>query len=52
MAEKEPEVVQIDNDDDMEEPQAKGPRNCCLAEEYARTLDEAYGRFQRPHQRR
>ena len=46
MAEKEPEVVQIDDDDDdVEELQAKGPRNCHLAEEYARTLDEAMEDF-------
>ena len=45
MAEKEPEVVQIDHDNDVEELQAKGPRNCHLAEEYARTLDEAMEDF-------
>ena len=32
MAEKEPEIVQIDNDDDTEEHQAKGPRNHHLDE--------------------
>ena len=45
MAEKKPDIVQIDNDNDMEEQQVKSPRNCHLAEEYTRTLDEAMEDF-------
>ena len=45
MAEKETEVVQIDNDNDTEELQAAGPRNHCLTEEYARTLDQTMEEF-------
>ena len=43
MAEKEAEIVQIDDDDDAEELQVKGPRNQHLAEEYVWTLDKTMG---------
>ena len=44
MAEKQPDVVQI-NDDDDNLLQQKGPTNQCLAEEYAHTLDETMAEF-------
>ena len=45
MAEKQPEVVQIDDDDDDDNLQARGPKNWHLAEEYTHTLDETMAEF-------
>ena len=45
MAKKEPDIMQINDEDDTEEQQVKGPRNHHLAKEYARALDETMEDF-------